>query len=464
MKFNFLWLSLIFISSCTTVSDHSISQTTKPLQYMPKPYVELKHPEWSRNATIYEVNIRQYTPEGTFTAFEAHLPRLKDMGIDILWLMPIHPIGLKNRKGDLGSYYSVRDFYGINPEFGTATELKHLIASAHTLGMHVIIDWVANHSSWDNELVQSHPEWYVKSRSGHFQPTPWYDWDDIIEFDFDRPEFRAYMIEAMKFWLREYNLDGFRCDVAGFVPLDFWEEARPALDAVKPIFMLAEWESRDLHRRAFDMTYAWSLWNVMKAATTGKKGNDELIEYLAHDVNTFPADGYRMTFTDNHDKNSWEGNQISNFGNAALLCAVTCGVVNGMPLVYSGQEAGLARSLRFFDKDSIEWKAHPLATIYKTLFDLKHQNKALWNGHWGGVMERIKNDHEKQVISFVRSKDGYKVLAVLNYSNSPVEVELALPYDVGTYTEVFTGIETQLEAKSHLHLPAWGYKVFKMGK
>ncbi|MEI7983677.1 MAG: alpha-amylase family glycosyl hydrolase, partial [Bacteroidota bacterium] len=283
-------------------------------RYLPKPYVEIKHAEWSRNATIYEVNIRQYTPEGTFKAFESHLPRLKEMGVDIIWLMPVHPIGEKNRKGKLGSYYSVKDYYGVNPDFGTLDDFKELVQKIHGMGMYVIIDWVANHSAWDNALAKDHPDWYTKTKGGNFEPTPWYDWEDVIDFDYDQPGIRKYMTEALKYWVRETDIDGFRCDVAGFIPVDFWENARTELDSIKPVFMLAEWESRDLHKKAFDMTYSWGLWNNMHAATIGKKGTGGLVEYLAHDVNTFPKGAYRMTFTDNHDKNSWEGNQYSNFG------------------------------------------------------------------------------------------------------------------------------------------------------
>ena len=212
-------------------------------QYQPQPFVKIKHPQWAESAVIYQVNLRQFTPEGTFNAFKAHLPRLKELGVDILWLMPIHPIGVKNRKGTLGSPYSVKDYYGVNPEFGTLDDLNALIAEIHRLGMYVIIDWVANHSAWDNPLVEQHPDWYSKNKNGNFQSTPWYDWDDIIEFDYHNATLRQYMTEAMKYWVRETDIDGFRCDVAGFVPTDFWNNVRRELDEIKPVFMLAEWEA-----------------------------------------------------------------------------------------------------------------------------------------------------------------------------------------------------------------------------
>ena len=427
--------------------------------YTPKPYVELKHPEWSRNATIYEANIRQFTPEGTFKAFEAHLPRIKAMGIDIIWLMPIHPIGEKNRKGKMGSYYSVKDYYGVNPEFGTLDDFKALVKKIHGMGMHVIIDWVANHSAWDNKLATEHPDWYTHSPEGNFQPTPWYDWDDVIDFDYDQPGLRKYMTDVMKYWVKEADIDGFRCDVAGFIPVDFWENTRRELDEIKPVFMLAEWESRDLYKKAFDMTYAWSLWDKLKAATTGKQGAGVLTDYMAHDVNSVPKDAYRMTFTDNHDKNSWEGNQYSNFGEGLTACMVFCAVVNGMPLVYGGQEAGLDRSLAFFEKDTIAWKEHPNAALYTSLFRLKHEHKALWNGTAGGEMVRIFNNRPKEVISFSRTKDDNKVIAIINFSDKPAVVTLQSTHEKGKYKEWFTGAAYELMGDDQLTLPAWGYLV-----
>lgn len=433
-------------------------------RYIPKPYVELSHPEWSKNATIYEVNIRQFTPEGTFQAFVPHLARLKEMGIDIIWLMPIHPIGEKNRKGKMGSYYSVKDYYGVNPEFGSLDEFKSLVDTIHSLGMYVIIDWVANHSAWDNPLTAEHPEWYTKSREGNFQPTPWYDWDDIIDFDYDQPGLRKYMTEALKYWVKETNIDGYRCDVAGFIPVDFWDNVREELDAIKPVFMLAEWESRDLHKKAFDMTYAWSLWDHLHLVTTGKKGLGGLVNYMANDVSSFPKGSYRMTFTDNHDKNSWDGNQFSNFGNGLKAAMVFACTVNGMPLVYGGQEAGLDKSLAFFEKDLIVWKEHPFQKMYKTLFDLKHNNEALWNGNWGGEMVKVYNDQPEKVVSFSREKNGDKVMPIINFSDKAVTVKLEAKYHTGNYTELFSNKTYELKGEDVFELAAWDYLVLTQNK
>jgi len=427
--------------------------------YTPKPYVELNHPAWSKNAVIYEVNIRQYTAEGTFRAFAEHLPRLKNLGVDILWLMPIHPIGEKNRKGSLGSYYAVKDYYGVNPEFGTMEDFNYLVSQIHEMGMFVILDWVANHSAWDNPLTLEHPEWYTKSITGDFRPTPWYDWDDIIDFDYSQPGLRKYMTEAIKYWVEEADVDGFRCDVAGFVPIDFWENVRSELETIKPVFMLAEWESRDLHKHAFDMTYTWSLWFSLEDLYQQKRGLGGLLEYLAHDVSTFPDDAYRMTFTENHDKNSWEGNQYSNYGDGLHAAMVLCGTINGMPLVYSGQEAGLDRSLKFFEKDEIEWKDHENFDIYSKLFQLKKRNQALWNGKWGGEMIRVEHDQPEKVISFYRESNGDKVISLINFSDVKLDVNLNTAPFSDSYNEVFNGEKITIKEQSAFSLEPWGYRV-----
>lgn len=431
--------------------------TVYSAEYQPQPYVQLKHPDWAESAVIYQVNIRQFTPEGTFNAFKAHLPRIKALGADILWLMPIHPIGAEKRKGGLGSPYAVQDFYGVNPEFGSLQDLKALVREIHRLGMYVILDWVANHSAWDNPLTKSHPEWYLKDKQGNFQPTPWYDWDDIIEFDYDQPGLRQYMTEAMKYWVGETDIDGYRCDVAGFVPTDFWNNVRRELDVIKPVFMLAEWESRDLHQKAFDMTYGWYLWDRLIAVAKGQ-GFHSLIEYMAHDVKTFPRDAYRMLFTENHDKNAWEGNQYLNFGDALSAATVMTVVANGMPLVYGGQEAGLARSLKFFDRDTIEWQAHSNTQLYQTLFALKHRNLALRNGKNGGEMIRLNNNGDK-VLSFYRESDGHRVVAVINFSDKKTSFSLQCTDISGLYTDWFKQQDYTLADSAELELEPWGYLV-----
>ena len=449
-----LLIILFFLTYTSAMSQQTDSR------YQPQKYVELTNPDWVKNATIYELNIRQFSQEGTFKAIEKQLPRLKKMGINIIWLMPVQPIGVVNRKGSLGSYYSVKDYLKVNPEFGTDEDFRSLVKAIHSQGMYVILDWVANHSSWDNMLATQHPEWYTKSREGRFQPTPWRDYDDIIDFDYSQPGLRKYMTEALKFWVKEYDIDGYRCDVASFVPIDFWENARKELDAIKPVFMLAEAEDKELHRRAFDATYNWTLWNILHQIAINNKSVKTLGEaYIAEHVSIFPKEGIRMNFIDNHDKNSWEGNQYSNFGPALKAATVFTAMMDGMPMVYNGQEAGLDRSLLFFEKDPIVWKKHENEALYTTLFALKHKNQALWNGNRGGVMVRIMNDKMDQIISFVREKNGDKVITLINLSREKVQVSFDTSYDAGTYINLFSGKPQQISKKITLTMEAWEYLV-----
>ncbi|WP_449387798.1 alpha-amylase family glycosyl hydrolase [Chryseobacterium lineare] len=426
--------------------------------YLPEQYVKITLPEWAKNATVYELNIRQFSDEGTFKGIEQQLPRLKKMGIDIIWLMPVQPIGELHRKGSMGSYYSVKNYLKVNPEFGTQDDFRSLVNAIHREGMYVILDWVANHTSWDNPLVDEHPEWYRKSRKNTFQSTRWRDYDDIIELDYQYPELRKYMTEALKYWIREFDIDGYRCDIASFIPIDFWENARTELDVIKPVFMLAEAEDRELHRKAFDATYNWTLWNILHQIALNERSVKTLTEaYLAEHVSIFPKEGIRLNFIDNHDKNSWEGNQYSNFGDALKAATVFTVMMDGMPLIYSGQEAGLDRSLEFFEKDPINWKSHENEELYTVLFKLKHQNKALWNGKYGGEMIRIINDRMDQVISFVREKDGDKVLTFMNLSNESVIVQCDTSFDTGVYTNLFTGKQQNVPDTMILNMEPWEY-------
>jgi glycosidase len=431
-----------------------------PSPYHPIPPVRIKHPDWARSATIYQINTRQFTNEGTFRAAEAHLPRLKELGADILWLMPINPIGVKNRKGTLGSPYSVQDYYGVNPEFGTLDDLKDFVDYAHSLGMYVIIDWVANHTAWDNVLVEQHPDWYARDWKGRFRPTPWWDWEDVIDLDYDRPEVRQYMTEALKYWVREADIDGFRCDVAGFVPTDFWNQARKELEAIKPVFLLAEWEARDLHAEAFDMTYAWSWNETVHNIAMGRGDVTNLFIYYSWNEKAYPVDIMRMTFVSNHDKNAWEGTEFEQFGDALHAAMVLSVVSEGMPLIYNGQEAGNTRRLAFFEKDPIEWKEHPNGELYRKLFALKKANSALWNARWGARMVRVLNSSPKKVFSFVRQNAENKVFVVINFSDQMETVTFDDELHYGSYTDYFAGQKVNFPETRQLPIEPWGYRVF----
>lgn len=430
-----------------------------PSAYDPKPYVHVQHPSWARNATLYQINTRQFTPEGTLRAAEAQLPRLKALGVDILWLMPIHPIGEVRRKGSLGSPYAVRDYLSVNPELGTLADLKRFVAAAHQLGLHVILDWVGNHTAWDNVLATRHPDWYDRDENGRFRPTPWYDWDDIIDLDYAQPGLRRYMTQALLYWVREAGVDGYRVDAAGLSPLDFWEQAAKELRAVKPVFLLAEWESRDLHARAFDATYAWSWWDAMKLIAEGRADATSLYPYYAWNRKFYPREAYRLLYTTNHDKNAWEGTEFETFGAAVDAVTVLSFISEGLPLIYNGQEAGNTKRLAFFERDPIAWKEAPQGDLYRRLIALKKRNAALWNGADGAVMEPVANSAPKQVFSFVRGNGRNKVLAVFNLSAQPVEVKLKGSRPAGRYLEFNDGAEVMLEDGSALSLPAWGWRV-----
>ncbi len=417
------------------------------------------HPDWSRNAAIYQINLRQFTAAGTLAAATLELPRLKALGTDILWLMPIHPIGEQNRKGTLGSPYSVRDYYGVNPEFGTLDDLKAFVAAAHANGQYVLLDWVANHTAWDNPLAAAHPGWYARDWRGGFRPTPWWDWSDIIELDYANPALRRYMSEAMAFWVREADIDGFRCDVAGFVPLDFWNGVRAALDEIKPVFMLAEWESRDLHERAFDMSYAWSWYDALHGIATGRRTLAALYEYYSWNEKAYPADALRMTFVSNHDKNAWHGTEFEQFGGALAAAIVLSVLGEGMPLIYNGQEAGNAKRLAFFERDPIVWREHAVGELYRRLLALKKSMPALANGDAGARMLQVPSDRADTVFSFVREAAGSGVFVVLNLSVARATVRFADGPHRGDYVDYFSGEPVRFTGTAQLDLEPWAYRV-----
>lgn len=419
--------------------------------------IQVRHPEWSKNLSIYEVNVRQFTPEGTFAALEAHLPRLKELGADILWIMPVHPIGELNRKGTLGSYYAVKDYKAVNPAYGTDQDFKRFVKKAHELGLYVIIDWVANHSAWDNALVTEHPEWYVKDSTGKMVSP--FDWTDVVKFDYAVPEMREYMLGALKFWIQNYDIDGYRCDVAAEVPADFWNNARVELDKIKPVFMLAEAETPGLHT-AFDMTYSWEFHNVMNKIHKGEFTANDIEKYLKKNDTTYPADAYRMNFITNHDENSWNGTEFERLGDGVEAFYVLTATIPGMPLVYTGQESGMNKRLQFFEKDPVEWGDYKMAGFYKTILGLKKTNPALFNGTEGGNWVRVNTGNDEKIFAFIRQKDNSKVFTVVNLGAAPVSDALQGEAFEGEYTDLFSGIKSTLKAGDSIELPAWGYKVY----
>lgn len=426
----------------------------------------LQHPSWSKNATIYEVNVRQHTPEGTFSSLERDLMRLDSMGVDILWLMPIHPIGEKNRKGSLGSYYSVKDYVGVNPEYGTMDDFKRLVRSAHDKGMKIILDWVANHTAWDNAWINEHPDWYTRDTAGNvLSPVP--DWSDVADLNYDNKDMRRAMIESMRFWVREADVDGFRCDVGMMVPTDFWNEVRVSLDSLKPVFMLAEAEQKDHHLKAFDMSYAWEFMHICNDIAKGTKNLGDIDTYIAKQDTAFPRSAYRMYFTTNHDENTWNGTGNERLGKMRQVFDVLAFTMpNGMPLVYTGQEGGeqypdgKPHRLRFFDKDTTNWNNYMFMDFYSRLLKAHQRNEALWNGEFGGTFERLKTSSDDVLYCYKRKKNDSEVIVFLNFSDKPQKVDFTGEGIQGEYKSIFNNQSITLYTKGGNPLPAYGYQVF----
>jgi len=414
--------------------------------------------EASKASVIYEVNIRQYTPEGTFEAFTAHIPRLKAMGVDILWIMPINPIGEKNRKGSMGSYYAVKDYKAVNPEFGTEADFRNLVKTAHDNGMMVILDWVANHTAWDHVWIEKNPEWYTKNEKGEIIP-PVEDWTDVADLNYDNGELRAAMKDALKYWVREFDIDGYRCDVAGMVPVEFWDSARAELDAIKPVFMLAEAEEPIHHKKAFDANYAWELHHIMNEISKGKKNANALRKYFKNEPTRFADSVYRMAFTTNHDENSWNGTVFERMPNSYKAFAAFTYAAPTFPLIYSGQEAGLDKRLKFFEKDTIEWKQHEMAALYTKLNQIKNDNQALWNGRYGGGINMLKTNHKSRVFAFTREKEGNEILSVFNLSDTATVVKIKDLASAKVYKNLLT--ESSFKSDEELSLQPWEFFIGK---
>lgn len=374
-------------------------------------------PKWSDDSVIYEVNVRQYTKEGTFEAFEQHLPRLKKLGVEILWFMPIHPISEDGRIGTLGSYYAVQDYKAINPEFGSMEDFKRLVDKAHKMGFKVLLDWVGNHTGKDHIWTEN-KDWYTLDKEGNITHPPGTNWLDVSDLNYDNQEMRNAMMEAMKYWVEEADIDGYRADYASGVPVDFWEQARKELDKIKPVYMLAEDNIKpNLLNEAFNANYGWELNHIMREVASESKGISSIDAYLSKVNALYPKGSYPMHWTSNHDDNSWEGTSAELFGDAEKTMAALTFVMPGVPLIYSGQEAGLNKRLAFFDKDEISWNDLSMQDYYTQLVKLKKENKALWNGSAGGKVERIETSSD-QVLSFSRSKGKSKVIVFANLSSS----------------------------------------------
>lgn len=395
-------------------------------------FAQLIQPEWSKQAIVYEVNLRQYSEEGTIAKFAESLPRLKSMGVTVLWFMPLHPIGEKNRKGTKGSYYSVKDYYAISEEYGTEEDFKLLVKKAHELGMKVLIDWVANHTSWDNNWITSHPDWYAKDEKGEIVTQ--YDWTDVAKLDYTNKNLRAEMINAMKHWVRKMDIDGFRCDVAFLVPKDFWEEARESLEKVKPIYMLAEMEwNTDITDKpnqyfdmAFNAAYGWNFMGLTSDYASSKITLSDMKSGLKKNYASFPKHTHKLLFLTNHDENSWNGTIDEKYGNNWQQFGVMVYTLpQTLPLIYSGEEIGLTRRLSFFEKDNIhngEWSNTDNIEWYTQMTDLRKSVKA-FNSNSGDTTLNdldliIKSGDANSVMAYKRNSNAGDAYVFINFANS----------------------------------------------
>ena len=414
------------------------------------------HPAWIIRGNIYEVNIRQYTPEGTLKAFAKHLDRLKAMGVQTLWFMPLNPISKVDRKGSLGSYYAVSDYTSVNPEFGTMKDWIDLVNEIHGKGMKVIIDWVPNHTGADNHWLIEHPDFFVKDSTGKAAMAK--DWSDTRQLDYNNPVMEDSMIAAMKFWLLNSNIDGFRCDVAWNVPGSFWRKCISQLRDIKNVFMLAEGDNAYLPESGFDAVYPWSMFHKMEEVAKGDRPAIALDSVLKINVSTYPANTIQMYFTSNHDENSWNKADYGSFPGKshAPFAVFTQTMVGGVPLIYSGQEEPVLRPLQFFEKDPIEFGKFGRTKFYKTLLELRKANPALSTN---ASFRKINTGNEKAIYAFVREKGTHKVLVILNLSDKEQNISIKDKTLLGNPYNVFIGKKESLTDKPR-KIEAWGYVIY----
>jgi len=419
----------------------------------------LGQPDWVRRGTIYEINVRQFSAEGKFTAVTAQLPRLEALGVDILWLMPIHPIGELHRKGPLGSYYAAKDYLGVNPEFGTEQELRDLIAGAHARGMKVILDWVPNHVSPDNPLTQTHPHFFWRDEKGNLTPPHGTDWTDVVQFDFDAPGLLDYQVDVLLHWVKNFGVDGFRCDVAWGLPTKFWNEVSQRVRAVRSdVFFLAEAELPQQQVAAFHTSYGFDLHHAMNAVAQGKKTASGIDEALAKFRAHFPRGSSLMVFTSSHDENSWAGTEFERMGMGYAPFAVLSFLLDGVPMIYNGQEVGLDRRLEFFQRDPIVWPAetHPTTKLYQVLTRLRREHPAL---HTGAAQRRLDTTDNATFYALERSAGGKKIVGIFNLTAKDGKADLFDPALAGKWRDAFTGEKVELNALVPLDLKAWRYRV-----
>ena len=422
-----------------------------------------KNPEWSYSAVLYEMNIRQLTAEGTLRAATERLPFLRSVGVDAIWLMPIYPIGVEGRKGRLGSYYSIRDYKGVNPEFGTADDLRHFITTAHALGLKVLLDWVANHTARDARWITERPsEWYERDEAG-VAKVPW-DWSDTAKLNYANRDVWRGQIEAMRYWVEEFGVDGFRCDMAMLVPIEFWQEASAELHRIKPdVFMLAEAEEDNLFDSAFNASYQWNIHHIMCDIAKGARRVWDLRNAIQSERAKYPREAMRMSFTSNHDENSWSGSHQARFGAALdVMTAMTFLMPSTMPLIYTGQEVGYDHSFEFFERDAIPAECYVenrSTELYRRLSALKHRELALAAGERGGEVVEIENNAKDCMMTFVREVRGSRVVAIVNLSPYTIHADFRTGIYAGKYIDALSGERVVLQDHVERDIAPWQYQI-----
>lgn len=422
-----------------------------------------KNPEWSYSAILYEMNIRQFTTEGTFRAASERLPFLRSIGVDAIWLMPIYPIGEEDRKGSLGSYYSIRDYKGVNPEFGSEADLRDFITKAHALGIKILFDWVANHTARDARWISERPvDWYERDSEGRAK-VPW-DWSDTAKLNYANREVWRGQIDAMRYWVEQFGIDGFRCDMAMLVPIEFWQEASAELHSIKSdIFMLAEAEEDNLFEGAFNMSYQWNIHHIMCDIAKGARRVWDLRNAMHAEHQRYPREAMCLSFTSNHDENSWSGSEQSRFGRALeVMTAMTFLMPSTMPLIYTGQEVGYDHSFAFFDRDPIPeelYKEGYATELYRRLADLKHSQRALDSGERGGDVIEIENNAKDCMMTFVREVDGSRVVAIVNLSPYTIHADFRTGIYAGKYRDAISGERVILDEHVERDIAPWHYQI-----
>ena len=452
MKLLYVFAIFLCAVSCKSGTQKTVSNSNST----DTSQVVKDHPLWSLQSNIYEVNLRQYGNNSSFMGFQNELQRLRDMGVEILWFMPITPISVKDRKGTLGSYYAVKDYRAVNPEYGTMSDWKALVKKAHELGFKVITDWVPNHSGADHPWLAAHPDFYKRDSAGNAMFA--YDWTDTRKLNYDNRELRDSMIAAMKFWVDSTGIDGFRCDVAGEVPTDFWKECIATLKKDKDLFFLAEADKAELHNVGFDASYGWSVMNVLYGIYPGKTKLQDLDARLDSLEKVLPADAMRMYFTTNHDENSWNGTEFEKFGEGYKAFAVwTQTMKRSIPLIYSGQEEPNRKRIKFFEKDPIQFGKYEMAGFYSTLLKQRRQNPALATD---ASFRKVNAGNPDALYAFIREKDGHKVAVIINFSKQEQTVKIDDDALLGEPLNLFMGVKEKL-AKGHaFKIEPWGYVVY----